>query len=286
MRKDFKLTPKLKEFLSYDLGYMDKTKYPNKLVDIPYYKDLKLDIYYPSIKKDKYPVFLIIFGGGWISGNKEMRFIEDMIKPLQYGYACVVINYTLALDEIFPRDLIDVKMAIHFIHTYASMYQFDTSDITVWGESAGGHLALEASLVPNHLLGLDIINTSVKNLVIFYPLVDINTIDKDIKLEKDKYVQEDSLIGALLGKNLYDEDILKLCSPINYINKDMPSLFLQHGLEDKLIPVSQSLELIEKMKEYPNIKFKYELLEHEDHATDTFFSDDNVKKIIEFIQGE
>ncbi len=286
MRKDFKLTPKLKEFLSYDLGYMDKTKYPNKLVDIPYYKDLKLDIYYPSIKKDNYPVFLIIFGGGWISGNKEMRFIEDMIKPLQYGYACVVINYTLALDEIFPRDLIDVKMAIHFIHTYASMYQFDTSDITVWGESAGGHLALEASLVPNHLLGLDIINTSVKNLVIFYPLVDINTIDKDIKLEKDKYVQEDSLIGALLGKNLYDEDILKLCSPINYINKDMPSLFLQHGLEDKLIPVSQSLELIEKMKEYPNIKFKYELLEHEDHATDTFFSDDNVKKIIEFIQGE
>lgn len=286
MRKDFKLTPKLKEFLSYDLGYMDKTKYPNKLVDIPYYKDLKLDIYYPSIKKDKYPVFLIIFGGGWISGNKEMRFIEDMIKPLQYGYACVVINYTLALDEIFPRDLIDVKTAIHFIHTYASMYQFDTSDITVWGESAGGHLALEASLVPNHLLGLDNINTNVKNLVIFYPLVDINTIDKDIKLEKDKYVQEDSLIGALLGKNLYDEDILKLCSPINYINKDMPSLFLQHGLEDKLIPVSQSLELIEKMKEYPNIKFKYELLEHEDHATDTFFSDDNVKKIIEFIQGE
>ena len=286
MRKDFKLTPKLKEFLSYDLGYMDKTKYPNKLVDIPYYKDLKLDIYYPSIKKDKYPVFLIIFGGGWISGNKEMRFIEDMIKPLQYGYACVVINYTLALDEIFPRDLIDVKTAIHFIHTYASMYQFDTSDITVWGESAGGHLALEASLVPNHLLGLDNINTNVKNLVIFYPLVDINTIDRDIKLEKDKYVQEDSLIGALLGKNLYDEDILKLCSPINYINKDMPSLFLQHGLEDKLIPVSQSLELIEKMKEYPNIKFKYELLEHEDHATDTFFSDDNVKKIIEFIQGE
>lgn len=286
MRKDFKLTPKLKEFLSYDLGYMDKTKYPNKLVDIPYYKDLKLDIYYPSIKKDKYPVFLIIFGGGWISGNKEMRFIEDMIKPLQYGYACVVINYTLALDEIFPRDLIDVKMAIHFIHTYASMYQFDTSDITVWGESAGGHLALEASLVPNHLLGLDNINTNVKNLVIFYPLVDINTIDKDIKLEKDKYVQEDSLIGALLGKNLYNKDILKLCSPINYINKDMPSLFLQHGLEDKLIPVSQSLELIEKMKEYPNIKFKYELLEHEDHATDTFFSDDNVKKIIEFIQGE
>ena len=286
MRKDFKLTPKLKEFLSYDLGYMDKTKYPNKLVDIPYYKDLKLDIYYPSIKKDKYPVFLIIFGGGWISGNKEMRFIEDMIKPLQYGYACVVINYTLALDEIFPRDLIDVKMAIHFIYTYACMYQFDTSNITVWGESAGGHLALEASLVPNHLLGLDNINTSVKNLVIFYPLVDINTIDRDIKLEKDKYVQEDSLIGALLGKNLYNNDILKLCSPINYVNKDMPSLFLQHGLEDKLIPVSQSLELIEKMKEYPNIKFKYELLEHEDHATDTFFSDDNVKKIIEFIQGE
>ncbi len=285
MRKDFKLTPKLKEFLSFDLGSMDKSKYTNKILDITYYKDLKCDIYYPDIAKEKYPVFLIIFGGGWISGNKEMRFIEDMLKPLQYGYACVVINYTLAQDEVFPRCVIDVKQAINFIHQNKDLYHFDDTDITMWGESAGGHLALEASLIPNHTFNLEL-NTTVKNLIIFYPLVDLDTVDQDILLEEDKYKQENSLIGALLGENIHDEKTLYLVSPIHFIHGNMPSLFLQHGKKDQLIPVSQSEELIHKMKEYPSVRFKYELLENEDHCTDYFFSDENVNKMIEFIRGK
>ncbi len=285
MRKDFKLTPKLKEFLSFDLGSMDKSKYTNKILDITYYKDLKCDIYYPDITKEKYPVFLIIFGGGWISGNKEMRFIEDMLKPLQYGYACVVINYTLAQDEVFPRCVIDVKQAINFIHQNKDLYHFDDTDITMWGESAGGHLALEASLIPNHTFNLEL-NTTVKNLIIFYPLVDLDTVDQDINLEEDKYKQENSLIGALLGENINDKKTLYLVSPIHFIHENMPSLFLQHGKKDRLIPVSQSEELIHKMKEYPSVRFKYELLENEDHCTDYFFSDENVNKMIEFIRGK
>lgn len=285
MRKNFQLTPKLKEFLSFDLGSMDKTKYKNKIVDISYYKDLKCDIYYPDEIKDKYPVFLIVFGGGWISGNKEMRFIEDMLKPLKYGYACMVINYTLALDEVFPRPVLDVKQAIYFIHQNHDLYHFDDTDITVWGESAGGHLVLEASLIPNQIFNLEL-NTTVKNLVIFYPLVNIDTVDQDIALEEDKYKQEDSLIGALLGENINHDEMLYLVSPIHFIHKDMPSLFLQHGKKDRLIPVRQSEELIHKMKDYPNVRFTYELLENEDHCTDYFFSDENVNKIIEFIRGK
>lgn len=285
MRKDFKLTPKLKEFLSFDLGEMDKTKYKNKIVDVTYYKELKCDIYYPDEIKDKYPVFLIVFGGGWISGNKEMRFIEDMLKPLKYGYACMVINYSLALDEVFPRDVIDVKEAIHFIHQNKDAYHFDDTDITIWGESAGGHLALEACLVPNDIFHLDL-NTSVKNMIIFYPLVDIDTVDKDIELEEDKYKQKDSLIGVLLEDNISSQEVIHIASPIHYLNDSMPALFLQHGLQDRLVPVSQSKEVIEKMKDYPNVRFKYELLENEDHCTDYFFSDENVNKMIEFIRGK
>ncbi len=285
MRKDFQLTPKLKEFLSYDLGVMDKSKYKHKIVDIFYNKKMTCDIYYPDIVQDSYPVFLIVFGGGWISGTKEMRFIEDMLKPLKYGYACVVINYTLALDDIYPRDVIDVKEAIHFIHQNKDTYHFDDTDIMIWGESAGGHLALEACLVPNDLFQLDL-NTTVKNMIIFYPLVDIDTVDQDIELEEDKYKQKDSLIGALLGDNINNQEVIHLASPIHYLNDSMPALFLQHGLKDRLVPVSQSIELIEKMKDYPNVRFQYELLENEDHCTDYFFSDENIEKILNFVRGK
>lgn len=271
MRKDLVLTDELKVFLSEDFGKLDKRVYKNKLLDINYYQDKRLDIYYPDVKKDKYPVFIIVFGGGFVSGNKDLAYIDLMLKPLKYGYACIVIDYTLALDEVFPRCLIDVKQSINFIHLYADKYHLDDNNITLWGESSGGYLGLGASLIDNSLLDLDI-NTSVKNMIIYYPIIDVRVKFKS-KLCSD-------LVYALLGDN---NPYLNLASPIDFINDKMPNLYLWHGTGDTLVDVSQSLMFIEKMKMYSNVYFKYELLDNEEHCSDMFFKDKSVNKIIDFI---
>lgn len=72
-----------------------------------------------------------------------------MLKPLQMGYACAVAQYTLSLDDTFPRPVIDLKKAVDYLHTHAQELLLDTDNLTLWGESAGGHLALEAALLPN-----------------------------------------------------------------------------------------------------------------------------------------
>ena len=91
-RTDIVMTEELKSFLAFDLGHMKEDAFPNKRTDIPYCDDpeLLMDIYYPEEKKDTYPVFLIVFGGGWISGFRRSRFVEYMHKPLQMGYACAI----------------------------------------------------------------------------------------------------------------------------------------------------------------------------------------------------
>ena len=282
-RTDIEMTERLKSFLDFDLGHMDESKFNNKVLDVNYYKDVNLDIYYPDDKKDKYPVFLIIYGGGWISGFKRDKFIEPMLKPLKHGYACVVCDYTLGLDETFPRAIIDIKMAIDFIHKNSDKYHFDDHNITIWGESAGGHLALEAALVPNEHLSLDNINSSLKNMVIFYPLVNCATVD-NYESSLGKHIDPNSVFGVFMGEHLYDEKSLYLASPINFINEGMPNLWLQHGLNDKLVPYEQSVEIIEKMKAYPNVRFSYELAENKEHTDPYFFSDENVERIVNFIE--
>ena len=274
MREDLVLTDELRDFLSEDYGTLDKSVYKNKLLDITYYKDKRLDIYYPDVKKDKYPVFLIVFGGGFVSGNKDLAYIDLMLKPLKYGYACVVIDYTLAINEVFPRCLIDVKESIDFIHISADKYHLDDNNITLWGESSGGYLGLGACLIDNSLIDLNL-NTSVKNMIIYYPIVDIR-----VKF-KNKICND--LIYALLGDN---NPYLNLASPIDFINDKMPSLYLWHGTGDTLVDVSQSLMFIEKMENYPNVNFKYELLENEEHCSDMFFKDDSINKIMNFVKGE
>ena len=279
-RNDIKMTPFLENFLSFDLGHMNEDKFQNKIKDINYYDDLKLDIYYPNIQKDKYPVFLIVYGGGWVSGFKTDKFVEDMLKPLEYGYTCVVADYTLALDAQFPKAIIDLKYAVDFIHKHADEYHFDDNNITIWGESAGGHLALETALLPNDCLNIDV-NSKVKNMVIFYPVTNALTID-NYESSMGKNLHEESVFGIFMGSHLHDEEYLKMASPIYYVSNDMPSLWLQHGLNDQLVPYQQSLELIDKVKEL-NIKFHYELKEDKVHTDPYFFSDDNVKRIIDFI---
>ena len=57
-------------------------------------------------------------------------------------------KYTLSLDDTFPRPVIDLKKSGR-LSAYACTKELllDTDNLTLWGESAGGHLALEAALL-------------------------------------------------------------------------------------------------------------------------------------------
>ena len=166
-RTDIVMTPYLENFLKFDLGHMNTDLYPGRIADVVYSDGLKLDLYYPKQVNDKNPLVISIFGGGWISGFKTDKFVPPMIQPINEGFIVAVPDYTLSLDAPFPQSVIDIKKCIAFLRSHSDLYKIDTNNITLWGESAGAHLALEAGLVENSHFDLAL-DTRVKNIIAMY----------------------------------------------------------------------------------------------------------------------
>ncbi len=299
-RTDIEMTDYLKGFMTFDLGHMNMDNFKNKVLDLNYYNDLKLDVYLPETE-GPHPVMMVIYGGGWISGFKQDKFVEPMLQPLNHGYACVVPDYTLGLDASYPQALIDIKQAIRWIKKNATQYNFDPNRITLWGESAGGHLCLLAGLMEDSLyLQPEEVDSSVNNLIAFYPMVNVETADRQAFEAKklatdDKSIFEEneemphncknSVFGIFMGEHFGDAEKMKEVNPENHIKKDMPNILINHGKADMLVPYMQSVDFYNLVKEkYPDANIELEVVGGKIHTDPYFFTAENVAKIIEFIE--
>lgn len=288
-RTDIVMTEMLRSFLAFDLGHMDESLFPHRRADLRYSDDpdLLLDLYYPQEPRETYPVFLLVFGGGWVSGFRRSKYVEAMLAPLRFGYACAVAQYTLALDDVFPRPISDLKRAVHFLHTHAQELHLDTSRLTLWGESAGGHLALETALLPDAALGLEGLSTAVSGLVIFYPVTDVDTLNDQARScgFAEPPLAADSVLGLFLGPRWQDAETRRLASPVHFLRPDMPRLWLQHGDQDTLVPYLQSEELARAMKaRCPAVPLHYECAPGLVHTDPWFFTDENLRRVFRFLE--
>ena len=102
-------------------------------------RDLRLDIFRPG-KAGKYPALIMIHGGGWRSGTKEMQVpMAEMLAA--EGFVTIPVEYQLSLEAKYPAAVYNIKSAIRWVHANADKYGIDTSKIAISGCSAGGHLA-------------------------------------------------------------------------------------------------------------------------------------------------
>jgi acetyl esterase/lipase len=108
-----------------------------------------LDVFLPS-GKGPHPVAIIIHGGCWrdlpAAGREQLRPIAAELA--KQGIAVWSIGYRRA-DENgggYPGTFQDVATAIDELRSQAALYDLDTSRTVVIGHSAGGHLALWASV--------------------------------------------------------------------------------------------------------------------------------------------
>ena len=97
----------------------------------------------------KRPLLIYIHGGSWVSGITEMRnaYIAEWAKK---GFNTASISYTYAPQKVFPSQLQEVFDAIDFIYDNAEKFNFDTDNIVLAGESAGGYfISYVASAIGN-----------------------------------------------------------------------------------------------------------------------------------------
>ena len=103
-------------------------------------RKLLLDVFYPVKTGKKNPAVLLIFGGGWRSGDRTHNYA--MCTALaNAGYVAVTSDYRLSPEAKYPAAVYDLKAAVRWMRDHSKTYHIDTGKIAVLGCSAGGQLA-------------------------------------------------------------------------------------------------------------------------------------------------
>jgi pectinesterase len=102
---------------------------------------LKLDVFYPNTPSaTPMPAVLLVFGGGWRSGDRSMHV--PMAQELAArGYVTITADYRLSTEAIYPAAVNDLKTAIKWMRANAKAYHINKNKIAIWEFSAGGQLA-------------------------------------------------------------------------------------------------------------------------------------------------
>ncbi|CAJ0600123.1 unnamed protein product [Cylicocyclus nassatus] len=109
----------------------------------------------------------------------------------------------------------------------------DTEKVCIKGSSAGGYLVLSS------LLHSDVFKAAVS----IYGVGDL------VGLAKDTHKFERGYNEVLIGKYPEDKEVYEARSPINHIDRLRTPIAFLHGKEDTVVPVSQSVEMYDKLRE-------------------------------------
>ncbi len=211
-------------FLPKDKDY----KYTPDQIDI--YKTidsihLRLEIFFPEIKKHKKkPAIVFFYGGGWKYGSIN-QFAPHAEYYAKKGFVTFLVDYRV--EERYhttPFDAVeDTKSAIRYIKENCTKYNIDSSKVIACGGSAGGHLAASTALITKYNDEFDHLNISSipSALILFNPVID------------------NGPNGYGYGRigNEYNS-----FSPIHNIKAGAPPTIILIGTKDQLIPV-ETVEL-------------------------------------------
>jgi acetyl esterase/lipase len=227
---------------------MDMTQFKTVELDLPYAYAGKtnpaqrLDIIYPSVGEAPYKVIMVFHGGGWTFGSKQSETISAIQLASTQGYAMVNVNYRLSGEAIWPAPLYDAKAAVRFIRANAEKYKLDASNIVVWGNSTGGHLAEMLGATngrPEYedlSMGSAKASSDVQGVVSWYGVADMS----DFPKVKEPANQE---MGFNTQIPEYKEKAEK-ASPLYLVTKNFPPILLVHGTNDQVAPYHQSVKLL------------------------------------------
>lgn len=242
----------------------------------------KMDIYMPVNKRlcgKTVPFVLLIHGGAWVSGDKnDIKDVADAVTKL--GYAAVAINYPYASETTDLDDILDsVGKAVAFIKNNGKQYNIDSSEMSVWGVSAGAHLALMFSYARVSPIPVKFVTA----LCAPSDFTDSNFENSELKNSMyivDKYLTGETEL-SYGEKSKQRGDI----SPIAYIDSDVPPTIICHGSLDKAVPYSNSDALKQRLDDY-RISNKFVTFPHSGHNLDNDkdSSDEYYMAVVAFLE--
>lgn len=198
------------------------------------------------IKDGKTHPFAVICPGG--AYGMVCSYVEGMpyAKALNaMGYHAAVVYYRVKKKARYPAPQDDLEQAIRKIFSRETAWKLDTANWSLWGSSAGGHLA--ASFCTEHR---DVPKPNV--LILTYPVITMG--ERTHALSRE----------YLLGKNPDPETIERL-SVERQLTKDFPPTYVWNGTADASVDPENS-RMLERALASAGIAHLYETFEGVGHG--------------------
>ncbi|MBB6427801.1 alpha/beta hydrolase [Sphingopyxis sp. JAI128] len=200
---------------------------------------LHLDIYrHADTVAAPGPVLIHFHGGGWSRGARPADWTG--FRPyLAAGLSLVTVQYRLADEARAPAAVQDARCALHWVSANAARLGFDPDRIIVTGTSAGGHLALMAGLLPaaNDIDSAECRGAPAAAAILdFYGPADLAGIASPSGARHPT-------VANWVGEGAQAAATERAMSPVVWIARDSPPVFIAHGDADPVVPIAQSIEL-------------------------------------------
>ena len=217
-------------------------------IDVVYTKvkdwEGRADLYISPNASKPTPILINIHGGGWRSGVKETQ--GGFNSFFKAGFAVANMEYRLSGQATAPAAVEDTRCMLIYLIQNAKALNIDPNKIIIMGGSAGGHLALMGGLLANdHRFDTNcpgVENVKVAAIIDKYGIADVWdwTYGPEHKSSSPK---------LWLGDKVNDENFIKSVSPISYLTKNSPPIFIVHGDSDPTVPYQQSVDLYKKLQD-------------------------------------
>ena len=205
--------------------------------------ELKLDFYRPRGASGPLPTALLFHGGGYRADSRKEAFALNVIPWLQMGWNAVNVEYRSSGVALAPAAVEDARCALRWVVQNAKEYNVDANRIVLTGQSAGGHIAAIAGMLPEST-GLDRgcpgrEPLKVAAIVNWYGPSDYTTL-----------VDDPARTYAItwIGSQPNRMDVAKLVSPMTHIRRGLPPTIVIHGDADPTVPYEQNVRLVEALK--------------------------------------
>jgi acetyl esterase/lipase len=204
---------------------------------------LKLDFHRPRGASTPLPTVLFFHGGGYrVESTKEASAL-NVVPWLQMGWNAVNVEYRPSGVALAPAAVEDARCALRWVVQNAKEYGVDPDRIVLTGQSAGGHLAAIAGMLPESA-GLDRRcpgrePLKVAAIVSWYGIFDYTTLVDD---------PARTYAVSWIGPQPNRMDVARLVSPMTYVRAGVPPTIHIHGDADPTVPYDQATREIEALK--------------------------------------
>lgn len=213
---------------------------PQKPVDVDIKQSVK-DMFFPSNKyklvddfviRDgkKHPFAILVPGGGYYMVSSFIEGTPIARKLNQQGISAFIVYYRIKKKALYPAPMDDLATAVKYIFDHAEEYNLDTENYSIWGGSAGGHLA---AAFGTENMGYAKYNLPKPGaLVLAYPVI---TMEK----EKTHMGSHDNL----LGKNA-DKKMESFTSVEQHVSENYPRTFIWCSDDDNVVNPDNTRDMV------------------------------------------